>query len=83
GLGVPLGLLVGLLPGVAMASQSALQRDGRREAGFNGVVYPKLEMVLSVPWLTLAAVGVGLPLLAGLIALAFARTRVTMTRRLG
>ncbi|MFI7538759.1 ABC transporter permease [Streptosporangium sp. NPDC049376] len=70
GLGVPLGLLVGLLPGFAMASQSVVQRNDYREVGFNGVAYPKLEMVLSVPWLPLVAVGVGLPLLAGLIALA-------------
>ncbi|MEU1876123.1 ABC transporter permease [Streptosporangium sp. NPDC020072] len=83
GLGVPLGLLVGLLPGFAMASQSVVQRNDYREVGFNGVAYPKLEMVLSVPWPPLVAVGVGLPLLAGLIALAFARTGVTLTRRLG
>ncbi|MEV4091931.1 ABC transporter permease [Streptosporangium saharense] len=83
GLGVPLGLLIGLLPGFAMASQTALQRDAHPETGFNGVAYPALGLVFSVPWLTLVAVGVGLPLLAGLIALVFARTRVTMTRRLG
>ncbi|MFF0576966.1 FtsX-like permease family protein [Streptosporangium saharense] len=83
GLGVPLGLLIGLLPGFAMASQSALQRGAHPETGFNGVAYPAPGMVFSVPWLTLVAVGVGLPLLAGLIALVFARTRVTMTRRLG
>ncbi|MER7133555.1 ABC transporter permease [Streptosporangium saharense] len=83
GLGVPLGLLIGLLPGFAMAGQSALQRGAHPEAGFNGVAYPVPGLVFSVPWLTLVAVGVGLPLLAGLIALAFARTGVTTTRRLG
>ncbi|MFF4416334.1 FtsX-like permease family protein [Streptosporangium sp. NPDC001559] len=83
GLGVPLGLLVGLLPGFAMASQTGLRLGNYRQVGFNGVAYPKLGMVLSAPWLTLVAVGVGLPLLAALIALAFARTKVTATRRLG
>ncbi|GAA3114803.1 FtsX-like permease family protein [Streptosporangium carneum] len=83
GLGVPLGLLVGLVPGFAMASQSALQVSRLREVGLNGIPYPKVEMALSAPWLSLVAVGVGLPLAAGLIALVFARTGVTLTRRTG
>jgi putative ABC transport system permease protein len=36
-----------------------------------------------VPWPELLAVGIGLPLAAALIAMAFGRTRTTLTRRMG
>ncbi|GAA0836480.1 FtsX-like permease family protein [Streptosporangium amethystogenes subsp. fukuiense] len=83
GFGVPLGLLAGLVPGLALASQVSLRRDAEREIALNGVPFEKLGVILSVPWQTLLVVGIGLPLLAALIAMASARTRVTPTRRLG
>lgn len=83
GLGVPLGLLVGLIPGLALASQVSLRRNAEHEVALNGVPFEKLGVILSVPWQALLVVGVGLPLLAALIAMASARTRVTLTRRIG
>ncbi|MEV0424305.1 FtsX-like permease family protein [Streptosporangium canum] len=83
GLGVPLGLLAGLVPGLAMAGQRALERDAVQGVGLNGVLYGKVGLVLSVPWPALLAVGIGLPLAAALIAMTFAGTRVTPVRRTG
>ncbi|MFJ2031944.1 ABC transporter permease [Streptosporangium sp. NPDC087985] len=83
GFGVPLGLLVGLVPGLALASQVSLRHGGEPEIGLNGVPFEKVGVVLSVPWPTLLAVGIGLPLLAALIAMASARTKVTLVRRTG
>ncbi|MFD8564487.1 FtsX-like permease family protein [Streptosporangium canum] len=83
GLGVPLGLLVGLVPGLAMAGRAGLQREDVTFFGLNGVPYEKVGLVLSVPWPALLAVGIGLPLAAALIAMTFTRTRVTSVRRTG
>jgi putative ABC transport system permease protein len=83
GLGVPLGLLIGLIPGLVMASQVSLQRDTMQEIGLNGVPFERVGVILSVPWPELLAIGVGLPLVVALIAMAFARTRSTLTRRMG
>ncbi|MET9069750.1 FtsX-like permease family protein [Streptosporangium sandarakinum] len=81
GLGVPLGLLIGLLPGAAMAGQMGVKREHFPMVGLNGVPFESIGAVLSVPWPVLVAVGIGLPLLAALAAGAFTRTRVTLTRR--
>jgi putative ABC transport system permease protein len=83
GLGVPAGLLIGLVPGLALASQVSLRRDAMQEIGLNGVPFERMGVILSVPWPELLAVGIGLPLAAALIAMAFGRTRTTLTRRMG
>ncbi|WP_371783377.1 FtsX-like permease family protein [Streptosporangium subroseum] len=83
GLGVPLGLLIGLVPGLALASQVSLRRGTMQEIGLNGVPFERMGVILSVPWPELLAVGIGLPLVAALIATVFARTRTTLTRRMG
>ncbi|AWS46410.1 FtsX-like permease family protein [Streptosporangium sp. 'caverna'] len=83
GLGVPLGLLIGLVPGLALASQVSLRRDSMQEIGLNGVPFERMGVILSVPWPELLAVGIGLPLAVALIAMAFARTGTTLTRRMG
>src|SRR4051794_16948427 len=66
GLGVPAGLLIGLVPGLALASQVSLRREDMHEVGLNGVPFERMGVVLSVPWPELLAAGIGLPLVAAL-----------------
>ncbi|MFW3170440.1 FtsX-like permease family protein [Geodermatophilus sp. CPCC 206100] len=67
GVGAGLGVLVGLVPGIAVA------RPLTRTPG------PPL---VDVPWLVLAAVAVGVPLLAVLLTGLFVRSRLPMVPRL-
>ncbi|MEV8633435.1 FtsX-like permease family protein [Streptosporangium sp. NPDC051023] len=83
GVGVPLGLLIGLFPGLATVSRDFANTYSRREIGVNGIPFERAGIAFSVPWPTLLAVGIGLPLVAGLIVTAFARTKVTPVRRAG
>ncbi|MEV7012719.1 FtsX-like permease family protein [Streptosporangium sp. NPDC051022] len=83
GFGVPAGLLVGLVPGFAMAAQQTIGRSDVLAMGLNGIPYEKVGLVFSVPWPTLLAVGAGLPLVAGLVVMLFAGTRITPVRRMG
>lgn len=61
----------------------SLRRGTMQEIGLNGVPFERMGVILSVPWPELLAVGIGLPLVAALIATVFARTRTTLTRRMG
>ncbi|GLX02469.1 FtsX-like permease family protein [Microtetraspora sp. NBRC 16547] len=82
GLGVPAGLVAGLAPGAALATRTAIQLGGLPpDMALNGYRLPPLEIGVTVPWLTFAVVAVGLPLVAALVAGAFARTRVRLSRR--
>ncbi len=71
--GVPLGVLVGFVPGLAAVLSAR-----------NFLRSPQLyatDTTLVIPWPAIAALVVVLPLVAGLVAGVFARTRVTLTRR--
>lgn len=69
-LGALTGVLVGFVPGWAVS----------RPLTMNG---PDSPAVFDVPWLLLGGIGIGVPLLAALGALAMTRSRLPMTRRLG
>ncbi|MFC4060749.1 FtsX-like permease family protein [Planomonospora corallina] len=82
GLGAPLGLLVGLVPGLALAIRQGEARDRVLEVALNGVPLERAETALAVPWPVLLTVGLGLPLLAALAVAVCTRTTVTLTRRI-
>lgn len=75
-IGAVLGTAVGLVPGIAMTypltSESWDQLTG---------VEKHVPPTIVIPWLPLAAVVVGVPLLAGLLAAAAIRKAPAMTRR--
>ncbi len=70
--GALLGVLVGLVPGIAVAYPLT-------SAGYGTVGDP----VLVVPWAVLAAVGIAVPLVAVAVTGLFVRSRLPMARRLG
>ncbi|MEU1723532.1 FtsX-like permease family protein [Nonomuraea sp. NPDC005692] len=74
GLGAVVGLVGGVVGGLALTWP--MQRRG--EFGQNGGMEGS---VIDVPWLFLAAVVVGLPLVAALVAGLFTRTRLVLARR--
>ncbi|MFC7648252.1 FtsX-like permease family protein [Streptosporangium lutulentum] len=84
GLGVLIGAVAGSMTGVALLWST--MKD--RMLGYETVLtptshtesFPELTTV-EIPWLFLAAVVIGLPVLAALVAGAFTRTRVELTRR--
>jgi putative ABC transport system permease protein len=76
--GAVLGLGVGLLPGVSMARSLTTEPVGMIRPGFTTPGPP----IVDVPWLGLAAVVVGVPLLAALVAAVAVRRRPVLTRRL-
>ena len=76
--GTVLGLTVGLLPGVSMARSLTTEQAGIVGAGFS----PPGPPIVDVPWLGLAVVVVGVPLLAALVAAVAVRRRPVLTRRL-
>ncbi|MBB2913880.1 putative ABC transport system permease protein [Streptosporangium becharense] len=82
GLGVPIGAGAGLLTGIAAAwPMTTRARDFTwltAESAAPGTEAPTVE----IPWLFLTVIVIGLPPLAALLAGAFARTRVTLTRRI-
>ncbi|MGL5829802.1 MAG: FtsX-like permease family protein, partial [Angustibacter sp.] len=77
--GVLTGIAVGLIPGIAVAFPLT-QRTLLNAAGESNVLSPP---VIDGPWLWLAALGLGVPLLAALVAGSSVRSRMVMTRRLG
>ncbi|MGJ6962219.1 FtsX-like permease family protein [Streptosporangium sp. G11] len=82
GLGVGAGTLIGLVSGVASAF-SRFYRDQMFGGGsVRGMSSGLVHFSVDVPWLMLAGVLVGLPLLAALLAGSCVRTRVVLTRRL-
>ncbi|MER5645702.1 FtsX-like permease family protein [Streptosporangium sp. NPDC002524] len=83
GLGVLIGTIAGSVTGVAatwpMTSRMYSFLLTPAEALRAIPPTPKIE----IPWLLLAAVVIGLPVLAALVAGAFTRTKTTLTRRTG
>lgn len=75
GLGAAVGLAGGTVAGAAMI------RAGRNAGGLGW--RPSEPEIFDIPWVFLAALVVGLPLLAALVAGAFTRTRQARTRRVG
>ena len=80
-MGTVLGAAAGIVPAWA------LWRYRNRDAAGYGTMAPssghQASPLLVVPWGTLAALVVGLPLLAWLLAAGFTRSRVQLTRRTG
>ena len=74
-LGMVLGVLVGLVPGIAVAWSSTVQNWQARE---NGVTDPTIV----VPWLQLVGPVIVVPLIAAAIAWVSIRRHPTVTRRL-
>ncbi|MBB5774279.1 FtsX-like permease family protein [Nonomuraea jabiensis] len=75
GLGALVGLAAGLVSGIALTWPLTRTVYGRMELFNPGAT------TIAVPWLFLAGVVVGLPLLAALVAGLFTRTRLVLARR--
>ncbi|MET7461634.1 ABC transporter permease [Nonomuraea sp. NPDC005501] len=75
--GTLVGLVAGLVAGLAVAFPSSRTPDP--SPGWTTVGVPD---IVAVPWLYVAAIVLGLPLLAALVAGLFTRTRWTPARRL-
>ncbi|MBG0832296.1 FtsX-like permease family protein [Planomonospora sp. ID67723] len=82
GLGVVTGTAAGMVPGVADAVASSRRAASVIMQGSGGHHYRASGVLVDVPWPVLGAMVVGLPLLAGLVAALFTRTRVVLTRRM-
>ncbi|MCT9931391.1 ABC transporter permease [Planotetraspora sp. A-T 1434] len=83
GVGVPLGLAAGLVPGAALAVETTIRfRSFIPDTALNGFRYPSLTVELGIPWPLLGAVALGLPLLAALVCGAVTRSRLPAPRRL-
>lgn len=72
-LGCWLGIAGGFVPGIAVTRPLTAQVE---EFGA-----PQHGTIIDIPWALLAAIAVGLPLLAALVAGAFTRSNLPMTRR--
>ncbi|GAA3425155.1 hypothetical protein GCM10018953_23380 [Streptosporangium nondiastaticum] len=79
GLGALAGALAGIPAGIVVAGSS--RPYGYRAWAPDPSSFLDRLPPVELPWLFLAALVVGLPLLAALVAGAFTRTRVTLTRR--
>ncbi|MGV9330139.1 FtsX-like permease family protein [Streptosporangium sandarakinum] len=79
-LGALVGALAGIPAGIAVAGSSRPYGYRAWVSGSSPSFLDRLPPI-ELPWLFLAALVVGLPLLAALVAGAFTRTRVTLTRR--
>ncbi|MFG1958807.1 FtsX-like permease family protein [Nonomuraea sp. NPDC049028] len=77
GLGALVGVVAGVVGGIAL-SWPMSRHNGVQGASW----FTPGPTTISIPWLFLVAFAVGLPLLAALVAWAFARTRLELTRRL-
>ncbi|NRQ33485.1 FtsX-like permease family protein [Nonomuraea sp. NN258] len=75
-----LGAVVGLVPGVVMGI--ALIPSMVRTEAAGGILFVERVPDIAVPWLYLAGLVIGLPLLAALLAGTFTRTRPSPARRL-
>ncbi|GGK70474.1 hypothetical protein Sme01_27630 [Sphaerisporangium melleum] len=71
--GMAAGTVAGLSLGVAAMWSAAIELQSRTSVPYSPIV---------IPWGSMAALVVGLPLLAGLVAAAFTRARVTLPRRM-
>ncbi|MEU7740215.1 FtsX-like permease family protein [Nonomuraea sp. NPDC049158] len=77
GLGALVGVVAGVVGGIAL-SWPMSRHNGVQGASW----FTPGPTTVSIPWLFLVAFAVGLPLLAALVAWAFAKTRLELTRRL-
>ncbi|TMS00735.1 FtsX-like permease family protein [Nonomuraea basaltis] len=77
GLGALVGVVGGAVSGIALTWP--LTRMNDREPG--EAFYDPGPTTISIPWLFMAGVAIGLPLLAALVAGAFTRTRLALARR--
>jgi putative ABC transport system permease protein len=75
--GVPAGLMAGLVPGIAMVAYFVI--DFPSIVALNGYRFPRPG--IDIPWPLLGAGAIGLPPVAALVAGLFARTRVRLSRR--
>ncbi|WP_440101606.1 FtsX-like permease family protein [Streptosporangium sp. H16] len=82
GLGVGAGTFVGLVAGVASVFSGFHRARASGIGTVNDVSSDLVTLVIDVPWLLVAGVLVGLPLLTALLAGLCVRTRVVLTRRL-
>lgn len=71
-LGALLGVAVGLVPGIAVTHPLTIQAYG---------IDGRSGTVTAIPWFTLLAISIGVPLLAAAFAALATRGRVPMTRR--
>ncbi|GAA4351453.1 ABC transporter permease [Angustibacter luteus] len=76
-LGSLAGIAVGLVPGIAVAWPLTAQHN---DANGN---YVWGTPIIAIPWLMLALIGIGVPLLAAAAAGLGVRSRLPLTRRLG
>jgi putative ABC transport system permease protein len=75
-LGAVTGVLVGLVPGIAVTWPLTSTTWSSGGSGPHGPT-------IAIPWLLLAAVGVAVPVIAALFAGTVVRSRLPLTRRLG
>ncbi|WP_433433712.1 FtsX-like permease family protein [Nonomuraea sp. CA-141351] len=75
GLGALVGLVAGTVSGIALTWPLTRTNYGRT------ALFDPGSTTIAVPWLFLAGIVVGLPLLAALVAGAFTRTRLVLARR--
>jgi putative ABC transport system permease protein len=76
-LGAVTGVLVGLVPGIAVTWPLTSNLHG---SSGSAVTHGP---IIAIPWLLLAAVGVAVPVIAALFAGTVVRSRLPLTRRLG
>jgi putative ABC transport system permease protein len=76
-LGALTGVLVGLVPGIAVTWPLTSNSSG---SGGGAIAHGP---IIAIPWLILAAVGIAVPALAALFAGTVVRSRLPLTRRLG
>lgn len=85
--GAVLGVLSGAVPGLVSAWPAGTYSGGAVTSNASPLGYVSDVLsdntVLDVPWSLLALLVLGLPVLAALVAGAFTRTRVMLTRRTG
>ncbi|MGP3956088.1 FtsX-like permease family protein [Nonomuraea sp. 3N208] len=77
GLGALAGLAGGAVSGIALTWP--MTRTGNREPG--AAFYDPGPTTIDIPWVFLAGLVIGLPLLAALVTGAFTRTRLVLARR--
>ncbi|GGS58612.1 hypothetical protein GCM10010156_16600 [Planobispora rosea] len=84
GLGVLVGALAGVVTGIGAAWHMTVQEYSHTFVLLRGGLppFPDGEPTVELPWLFLAVIVIGLPVLAAAVAGLFARTRVTLTRRM-
>jgi putative ABC transport system permease protein len=81
GVGAVLGTAAGFIPAIAYVRATRLPASAiARVAGVYTAQKPPAQLYLVVPWLPTAAILIGIPLLAALLAGAFSRSRLPSER---